>query len=201
MHSFEAGKDGYEEEVKEDPAGDEEPEPKKMRSCAYFRLSDYLGEPLVVDSLSKGNVGRFFNVSLLFPLTVVRPIVIFLLSSDCVRILNPVYFLNCPVSFCMELNYPNGCAIVRTIPQFSVVSSVLLVKFFTRTCVLAVDSKGRTLVFPERGNQDIAMDCAKITDYKCDNRRFWLSAHDCQVPTPTSQNLEVDQKIRIFGAD
>jgi hypothetical protein len=28
---------------------------------------------------------------------------------------------------------------------------------------------------------------------------FWLTAHDCQVPTPTSQNLEVEQQIRIFG--
>jgi hypothetical protein len=26
-------------------------------------------------------------------------------------------------------------------------------------------------------------------DYRCDNRRFWLSAHNCLVPTPTSQNL------------
>ncbi len=26
-------------------------------------------------------------------------------------------------------------------------------------------------------------------DYRCNNRRFWLSAHNCQVPTPTSQNL------------
>jgi hypothetical protein len=24
-------------------------------------------------------------------------------------------------------------------------------------------------------------------DYRCDNKRFWLSAHDRQVPTPTSQ--------------
>jgi hypothetical protein len=23
-------------------------------------------------------------------------------------------------------------------------------------------------------------------DHRCDNRRFYLSAHDCQVPTPTS---------------
>ncbi len=27
-------------------------------------------------------------------------------------------------------------------------------------------------------------------DYRCDNRSFWLSAHDCQVPTQTSENLE-----------
>jgi hypothetical protein len=38
-------------------------------------------------------------------------------------------------------------------------------------------------------------------DYRCDNRRFRLSAHDCQVPTPTSQNLEVEQQIRILRAD
>jgi hypothetical protein len=38
-------------------------------------------------------------------------------------------------------------------------------------------------------------------DYRCDNKRFWLSAHDCQVSTPTSQNLEVEQQIRISGAD
>ncbi len=38
-------------------------------------------------------------------------------------------------------------------------------------------------------------------DYRWDNRRFWLSAHNCQVPTPTSQNLELEQQIRIFGAD
>jgi hypothetical protein len=38
-------------------------------------------------------------------------------------------------------------------------------------------------------------------DYRCDNRRFWLSAHSCQVQTPTSQNLELEQQIRIFGAD
>jgi hypothetical protein len=38
-------------------------------------------------------------------------------------------------------------------------------------------------------------------DYRCDNTRFWLSAHNCQVPTPTSQNLKIEQQIRIFGAD
>ncbi len=27
------------------------------------------------------------------------------------------------------------------------------------------------------------------TDYRCDNTRFWLSAHNCQVPTQTCQNL------------
>jgi hypothetical protein len=30
---------------------------------------------------------------------------------------------------------------------------------------------------------------------------FSLICGDCQVPTPTSQNLEVKQKIRIFRAD
>jgi hypothetical protein len=38
-------------------------------------------------------------------------------------------------------------------------------------------------------------------DYRCDNRRFWLFAHNCQVPTPISQNLELEEQIRIFGAD
>jgi hypothetical protein len=37
-------------------------------------------------------------------------------------------------------------------------------------------------------------------DYRCGDGCFWLSAHNCQVPTPTSQNLELEQKIRIFGA-
>ncbi len=40
-----------------------------------------------------------------------------------------------------------------------------------------------------------------IIDYRCDNRRFWFSTHNCQVPTPTSQNVELEQKIRIFGAE
>jgi hypothetical protein len=35
-------------------------------------------------------------------------------------------------------------------------------------------------------------------DNRCNDGRFWLSAHDCQVQTPTSQNLDVEQQIRIF---
>ncbi len=42
---------------------------------------------------------------------------------------------------------------------------------------------------------------AYTVDYICDNMRFWFSAHNCQVPTPTSQNLGLEQEIRIFGAD
>ncbi len=38
-------------------------------------------------------------------------------------------------------------------------------------------------------------------DYRWDDRHFWLSAHDCQVPTPTSQNLNSEQQIQIFEAD
>ncbi len=38
-------------------------------------------------------------------------------------------------------------------------------------------------------------------DYRCDNRRFWLSALNSQVRTSTSQNLELEQQIRIFQAD
>jgi hypothetical protein len=36
-------------------------------------------------------------------------------------------------------------------------------------------------------------------DYRCDDGRFQLSAHDCQLLTPTSQKLEVKQQIRILG--
>jgi hypothetical protein len=31
--------------------------------------------------------------------------------------------------------------------------------------------------------EELAMSLGTI-DYRCANRRFWLSAHDCQVPTP-----------------
>jgi hypothetical protein len=37
-------------------------------------------------------------------------------------------------------------------------------------------------------------------DYRCDIGRFWLSAHNCQVSTPTSQNLEIEQQIQYFGS-
>ncbi len=52
-------------------------------------------------------------------------------------------------------------------------------------------------------NTDLIVPMSPINsiDYRCDNRRFWLSAHNCQVPTPTSKNLEFEQQIRIFGAD
>jgi hypothetical protein len=40
-----------------------------------------------------------------------------------------------------------------------------------------------------------------IIDYRCDDGRFWLSAHNCQVPTQTSQNLELEQQIQIFEAN
>ncbi len=38
-------------------------------------------------------------------------------------------------------------------------------------------------------------------DYRCNNKRFWLPAQNCQVPTPTSRILEVQQQIWIFRAD
>jgi hypothetical protein len=41
----------------------------------------------------------------------------------------------------------------------------------------------------------------EFVDYRCDNRGFWLSTRNCQVPTPTSLNIEIEQQIRIFGAD
>jgi elongation factor 1-alpha len=40
-----------------------------------------------------------------------------------------------------------------------------------------------------------------LIDYRCDKRRSRLSAQDCQVPIPTSQNLELEKQIWIFGAD
>jgi hypothetical protein len=57
------------------------------------------------------------------------------------------------------------------------------------------------LVLLANGNRLTGMRLIPTIDYRRDNRRFWLSAHNCQVPTPTSQNLEVEQQIQIFGAD
>ncbi len=45
------------------------------------------------------------------------------------------------------------------------------------------------------------LQCVIAVDYRCNNKSFWLSAHNCQVATPTSQNLEQEQQIRTFGAD
>ncbi len=42
---------------------------------------------------------------------------------------------------------------------------------------------------------------ATTIDYRCDDRRFWLSAKNCQVPTPTFLNLDLEQQIRVFEAD
>jgi hypothetical protein len=36
---------------------------------------------------------------------------------------------------------------------------------------------------------------AMVIDYRCDKRRFWLSAHNRQVPTPTSSNLELEHDM------
>ncbi len=41
-------------------------------------------------------------------------------------------------------------------------------------------------------NLDRTIDC------RCDDDHSWLSAHGRQVPTPTSQNLELEQQMRIF---
>ncbi len=38
-------------------------------------------------------------------------------------------------------------------------------------------------------------------DYRCDDRRVWLSAHNCQISIPTSQNQDLEQQIWIFEAD
>ncbi len=36
-------------------------------------------------------------------------------------------------------------------------------------------------------------------DYGCDNRHFRLPAHNCEVPTSTSQKLEAEQQMWISG--
>jgi hypothetical protein len=38
----------------------------------------------------------------------------------------------------------------------------------------------------------------RTKDYRCDDGRYWLSAHNFQVPTPTSQIVELEQQIRFF---
>jgi hypothetical protein len=50
------------------------------------------------------------------------------------------------------------------------------------------------LTYPVRGDFHLYL-VAQIIGYRCDNRRFWLSAQNCQVPTPTSQNLELNRKF------
>jgi hypothetical protein len=45
----------------------------------------------------------------------------------------------------------------------------------------------------------VPVSVAASINYRCSNGRSWLSAHGYQVPTPTSQNLGVKQRIRIFG--
>ncbi len=62
----------------------------------------------------------------------------------------------------------------------------------------AVNSQ-KALVHPQ--TQKTILNGLSNLDYGCDTRRFWLSAHDCQVPTPTSQNLELEQQIPICEAD
>jgi hypothetical protein len=42
---------------------------------------------------------------------------------------------------------------------------------------------------------------SSCADYRRDDGRFWLSFHDCQIPTRTSQKLEVEQQIRILGLE
>jgi hypothetical protein len=45
---------------------------------------------------------------------------------------------------------------------------------------------------------ELGGDLGALIDYRCDKSRFWLSARNCQVSSPTSQNLELEQQIRIF---
>jgi hypothetical protein len=42
---------------------------------------------------------------------------------------------------------------------------------------------------------------ANAIDYRCNEGRFLLSSHDCQVPTPGSQNLDVGRQSMIFLID
>jgi hypothetical protein len=37
--------------------------------------------------------------------------------------------------------------------------------------------------------------------YRRDAKHFWLSPHNCQSPTPTSQNKEFKEQIRVLEAD
>ncbi len=60
---------------------------------------------------------------------------------------------------------------------------------------------------PDRGRQchgprtsyylliSVVMRFIEFIDYRRDDGRFRLSTHDCQVPTLTFQNLEVEQQI------
>ncbi len=55
--------------------------------------------------------------------------------------------------------------------------------------------------FPKNDFKLLSLQPLFPIDYRCDDRRFWLSAPNCQVSTPTSQNLDLEQPIRIFEAD
>jgi hypothetical protein len=76
-------------------------------------------------------------------------------------------------SVCRKLNRPNCSNVVRSYQWFSrvITARVSLWSMTERSC--------------RRLHRWASI------DYRCDNRRFWLSAHNCQVPTPTSQNLEL----------
>jgi hypothetical protein len=72
-------------------------------------------------------------------------------------------------------------------------------------CLAALEALGglsqiRLPDFCESKKEGIKFVLVLVIDYRCDNRHFRLSIHNCQVPIPTSQKLEVEQQIRIFRA-
>jgi hypothetical protein len=64
-----------------------------------------------------------------------------------------------------------------------------------------VISSNSTLTLNFLSMENVLKDGRYGIDYRCDDRRFWLSTHDCQVPTSTSQNLDLEEQIRICEAD
>jgi hypothetical protein len=103
---------------------------------------------------------------------------------DCEYIHNVSCF-SCPFFFLLLLNYHN---------IYHVFQAQQSINRFTNTWFVFIMLPGVSSIFK------ISYSTVQSIDYRCDNRHFRLSAHNCQVPTPTSQNLEREQQIRIFGA-
>ncbi len=77
--------------------------------------------------------------------------------------------------------------------------------FFSSDDQVILKEEVKTYLIPQSSPLNLILFHLRIyshrIDYRCDNRRFWLFAQNCQVPTPISQNLELEEQIRIFGAD
>ncbi len=69
----------------------------------------------------------------------------------------------------------------------------------SRRCISSRECVPSAWVSWKVGEQSTGEMSPTDIDYRCDNRRFWLSAHNCQVPTPTSQNLE--HRTRTANSD